>query len=168
MKNTNVVVTKTEITINSKPPRSKNAKAVYNVTTGDYYASTIDAGEKIGITQCSISMCCTGKSKTANKQKVIYVSDMPSHLEDISKAMKTAIKEKEDCLAILESNETRNAMRIAELNDLIRAREAAHESEIARLRHTIEEQEAELANALQKLEKIKYVFNAFSELKSEL
>lgn len=168
MKNANVVVTKTEITINSKPPRSKNAKAVYNITTGDYYASTIDAGEKIGVTQCSISMCCTGKSKTTNKQKVIYVSDMPSHLEDISKAMKLTIKEKEECLAILEANATRNAMRIEELNRAFRAREEEYENEIAMLSRTIAEQEAELAKSAQRLEKVKCLFSMFSELKSEL
>lgn len=63
---------------------SKNCKAVYNITTGEIYASGLDAANVLGVTHASVSAALTGRSKTCNGQRLCFVSKMMEHLEEIT------------------------------------------------------------------------------------
>lgn len=95
----NIITNTTEITLDTKPVRNKNAKPVFCITDGKPYASVTDAAEAEGIGIDSISMACRGKIKTANGKKWCFVKDMPIRILDISNAYKElyddAIKHRE-------------------------------------------------------------------------
>lgn len=89
----NTIVTKTEIKLDSKPVRNRNAKPVYCITNGKVYASEIDAAKEIGVCNDLISRVCRGVAKTAKGEKYCFVNDMPTHIMDISNAMQAATKD---------------------------------------------------------------------------
>ena len=89
----NTIHTTTEITLDTKPVRTKNAKPVYCITDGNVYASCTDAAEAENIGIDSISMACRGKAKTAKGKQWCFVKDMPTHVLDISNATKELIKD---------------------------------------------------------------------------
>ena len=80
----NVITNTTEVTLDTKPVRSKNAKPVFCITNGNVYASTVDAsiGEKCH--QTGVSAVCRGKSKQTNGKQFCFVKDMPTHILEIS------------------------------------------------------------------------------------
>ena len=61
-----------------------NAKAVFCITTGNVYASTIDAAEKIGCSQNNVSTAARGKIKTCKGLRLCYVSHITEHLDEIA------------------------------------------------------------------------------------
>ncbi len=63
---------------------NKNCKAVYNITTGEIYASGIDAANVLGVDPASVSGALTGKSKTCKGMRLCLVSKMMEHLEEIT------------------------------------------------------------------------------------
>ena len=77
----------TEITVNGEPPRTKNAKPVFNLTTGEVYASATDAAEAIGCCQGNISSVCLGKTSHAAHNQLCYVSDITAHLPELHDRM---------------------------------------------------------------------------------
>lgn len=77
----------TEITVSSEPPRSKNAKPVFNLTTGEVYASSTDAANAIGCSQGNISAACLGKIRHAAHNQLCYVSDIAAHLPELHDRM---------------------------------------------------------------------------------
>ncbi len=89
----NTITTTTEITIDTKPVRNKNAKAVYCISTGNVYASTVDAGIGEKCCQGCVSAVCRGKFKQTNGKQFCYVKDMPARVLDISNATKELHKD---------------------------------------------------------------------------
>ena len=89
----NTIINTTEVTLDTKPVRSKNAKSVYCITTGNVYASTIDAGIGEHCTQSGVSSVCRGKNKTCNGKQFCFVKDMPAHVLDISNATNSSYKD---------------------------------------------------------------------------
>ena len=89
----NTITTTTEITIDTKPVRNKNAKPVYCITTGNVYASTVDAGIGEKCCQGCVSAVCRGKFKQTNGKQFCYVKDMPVRVLDISNATKDLVKD---------------------------------------------------------------------------
>jgi hypothetical protein len=63
---------------------NKNCKAVYNITTGEIYASGIDAANALGVDPASVSGALTGKSKTCKGMRLCLVSKMIEHLGEIT------------------------------------------------------------------------------------
>jgi hypothetical protein len=63
---------------------NKNCKAVYNITTGDIYASGYDAANALGVDRSCISAALTGKSRTCKGMKLCLVSKMMEHLGEIT------------------------------------------------------------------------------------
>jgi predicted regulator of amino acid metabolism with ACT domain len=61
-----------------------NCKAVYNITTGDVYASITDAAEILGVTKGSVSQCVLGITNTCKGMRLCYLSKMAEHLEEIT------------------------------------------------------------------------------------
>ena len=80
----NTIINTTEVTLDTKPVRNKNAKSVYCITTGNVYASTIDAGIGEDCAQSGVSAACRGKTKTCNGKHFCFVKDMPIRVLDIS------------------------------------------------------------------------------------
>lgn len=63
---------------------SKNCKAVYNITTGEIYASGLDAAKILETDHSSVSNVITGRSKTCKGMRLCLVSKMMEHLEEIT------------------------------------------------------------------------------------
>ena len=63
---------------------NKNCKAVYNITTGEIYASGIDAANALNIDPSCVSAALTGKSKTCKGMRLCLVSKIMENLEEIT------------------------------------------------------------------------------------
>ena len=63
---------------------NKNCKAVYNITTGEIYASGIDAATALDIDPSCVSAALTGKSRTCKGMRLCLVSKMMEYLEEIT------------------------------------------------------------------------------------
>ena len=63
---------------------NKNCKAVYNITTGEIYASGIDAANALGVDRSCVSAALIGKSKTCKGMRLCLGSKMMDHLEEIT------------------------------------------------------------------------------------
>jgi len=61
-----------------------NSKPVFCITDGSVYASVIDAAEKTGATQSTMSAAVTGKIKTCKGKRYCFVSNVMEHLDEIS------------------------------------------------------------------------------------
>lgn len=69
----------------------KNCKPVYCITTGEIYASALDAAEANGVTHPTMSNVLTGKSKTCNGKRFCFVSKMMEYLEEINEANRSRV-----------------------------------------------------------------------------
>ena len=69
----------------------KNCKPVYCITTGEIYASTIDAANAEGVTQSTMSGALVGRLKTCNGKRFCFVSKMMEHLEEINNANRSRV-----------------------------------------------------------------------------
>lgn len=63
---------------------SKHCKAVYCITTGEVYASVLDAAEANGVTQGAMSWALCGKSKSCKGKRYCFVSQIVEHLDEIA------------------------------------------------------------------------------------
>lgn len=61
-----------------------NCKAIYNITTGEIYASVSDAAEIIGVTPASVSQCVLGLTNTCKGMRLCYLSKMTEYIEEIT------------------------------------------------------------------------------------
>lgn len=64
--------------------RNNNCKAVYNITTGEIYASGLDAANALEIDPSCVSAALIGKSRTCKGMRLCFVSKMMEHLEEIT------------------------------------------------------------------------------------
>jgi hypothetical protein len=74
---------------------TRNSKPVFCITTGEIFPSQKEAAKAFGVDNSTISNCCSGKCKTVKGKQLCLVSDMSSHIIDISNAMEKAHKAKE-------------------------------------------------------------------------
>ena len=63
---------------------NKNCKAVYNITTGEIYASGIDAANVLETDPSCVSAALTGRSKTCKGMRLCLVSKIMENLEEIT------------------------------------------------------------------------------------
>ena len=63
---------------------SKHCKAVYCITTGEVYASVLDAAEANGVSQGAMSWALCGKSKSCKGKRFCFVSQIIEHLDEIA------------------------------------------------------------------------------------
>lgn len=82
----NIITTTKNVTIDTKPVRTGNAKSVFCITTGKVYASGIDAAADVGCTAGSISLACRGHIHTVHGMEWCFVKDMPENILKISNA----------------------------------------------------------------------------------
>lgn len=84
-KHTTKITLTSETTINANGiQRTKNAKPVFCIDTGEVFASATDAAEAYGVSVYAISTCCLGKVRTSCSKRWCYIKDMEKHLEEIS------------------------------------------------------------------------------------
>lgn len=140
----NTIVTKTEVNLNTKPTRTKGAKAVYGITDGKIYASGLDAAKAIGVDPACISGVCLGKFKTTKGKKYCFVSDMQAHIIEISEAMQDALKNANAYKAIKAEEE----------------RKAAHEKKKLELHNKIVSREEQLRKEAEELGTMKAMLAA--------
>lgn len=89
----NTITTTTEITIDTKPVRNKNAKSVYCISEPAVYASGKDAAIKEGIHASAISNACRHNGRKANGKLWCFVKDMPVRVLDICNAGQELVKD---------------------------------------------------------------------------
>ena len=61
-----------------------NSKPVFCITDGSVYASVTDAAEKVGVNSSVMSNAVSGRSKTCKGKRYCFISDVMSHLDEIS------------------------------------------------------------------------------------
>lgn len=61
-----------------------NSKPVFCITDGSVYASVTDAAEKVGATVGNMSAALTGKSNTCKGKRYCFISEVMTHLDEIS------------------------------------------------------------------------------------
>ena len=124
----------------------KNCKPVYCITTGEMYASAIDAANANGVCVSPMSAALTGKTKTCNGKRFCYVSKMMEHLEEINEANRIRIAK----VAAYDADEKRrNALAAAE------ADVQKWEAKVAELREELGRAEANLSLAKYDLMELK-------------
>lgn len=90
MSNTRTITLTEAATINANGrARTKGAKPVFCISTGEVYASATDAAEANGVSIYAISTCCLGKVKTSNKKRFCYIKDIENYLDEIATNMQT-------------------------------------------------------------------------------
>lgn len=62
----------------------KNSKAVYNITTGEFYASGLDAATKLEVEPTTVSAALNGRLKTCKGMRLCFVSKIMEYLEEIN------------------------------------------------------------------------------------
>lgn len=66
----------------------KNHKPVMCITTGEIYASVLDAAEANGVSYAAMSWVCCGKSKTCKGKRFCFVANVTEHLDEIAECMR--------------------------------------------------------------------------------
>jgi hypothetical protein len=69
----------------------KNCKAIYNITTGEIYASGIDTANALGVDPASVSAVLNGRASTCKGMRLCFVSKMMEHIEEITEANRIRI-----------------------------------------------------------------------------
>jgi predicted transcriptional regulator with HTH domain len=110
---------------------NKNCKAIYNITTGEIYASGIDAANVLGVDPASVSGALTGKSKTCKGMRLCLVSKMMEHLEEITEQNRIRVAKVEAYDKMIAE---RNAKRDAQ------EKLAKHRAECEKLRAKLEKE----------------------------
>jgi multidrug resistance efflux pump len=125
---------------------SKNCKAVYNITTGEIYASCLDAADAIGATLASVSNALNGKTNKCKGMRLCFVSKMMEHLEEINQSNRDRIAK----VAAYDAD-------VAHRNAVAKAQEDVQkrEEKVAELRRKLEEAEADLSSAKYDLQELK-------------
>ena len=73
--------------------RRKHAKPVFCIDTGTVYTSVADAAIGLNSNSGDVSNCCNGKIKRVKGHRLCFVSDVPSHLNEISGTIKAKANE---------------------------------------------------------------------------
>ena len=67
---------------------NKNRKPIFNITTGEIYASATDAAEKLGVHPSTISWVITGRMKSVKGMSLCPLANVTEHLEEIAVNMR--------------------------------------------------------------------------------
>ena len=124
----------------------KHCKAVYNITTGEMYASGIDAANALGVDQGTVSAALNERIKTCKGMRLCFVAKMMEHLEEINEANRLRAAK----VAAYDADaERRNAIAKAE-EDVQK-----YEAKVDELRRQLDDAEVNLEFAKGKLSRLK-------------
>jgi hypothetical protein len=135
---------------------SKNCKAVYCITTGEFYASATDAAEANNTSVANVSNVLCGRTMTCNGKRFCLVSKIMEHLEEINQEnAKRAERERLNAEKMTE-RDAENAR--LEVIRNAKAKVARHKEKVAELeaeltneRRLVEEAEAEFKKACEEV-----------------
>lgn len=132
-----------------------NCKPVYNITTGEFFASGLDIAKALGVDPASVSCALHGKTRTIKGCRICFVSKIMEHLEEINE--QNRIRAERDRI---------NAEKIAAYDAIVEEQEAkrkakakaeervnAHKARLEALRRQIEEESALMNEATTELNK---------------
>jgi mevalonate kinase len=139
----NTIVTKTEVKLNTKPERNRNAKSVYCITDGKVYASGADAAKANGVHPNSISAVCLGRIKATKGKKYCFVSDMQSRIIEISEVMQNAVKDA-DAYKVIKAEQAMKEAKAKKL-DKLQNKIAAREEQLEKSKEELNNLKAMLA-----------------------
>ena len=128
---------------------SKNCKAIYNITTGEFYASGLDTAKALGVDPGTVSAALNGRMRTVKGCRLCFLSRIMEHLEEIH--AQNRIRAERDSI---------NAEKIAAYDAIVAEQEAkrkakakaeervnAHKAKIDALRRQIEAESSALSEA---------------------
>ena len=69
---------------------SKSCKPVFCITTGEIFASGLDAAEAIGAYPADLSRHLNGKHKTIKGKRFCFVADVADHIDEIAEMIHVA------------------------------------------------------------------------------
>lgn len=104
------IASKITVSINTQPPRTKNAKSVYCITDGTFFASVLDAAIQQHASTSEISKNCNDKVKSVKGKQYCFVHDMPMRIEDIANAMREA-----------KATQTKTIAKLQKQNEILRS-----------------------------------------------
>lgn len=120
-----------------------NTNATLNITKAKVYTSATDAAEDINATPCHVSLVCNNGTGTVKGNRLIYVKNLPEHLEEVLDAFNKAVMYDE----LMTKEEKRSAL-LSEVHKW--------EDEIANIESEIANLHENLKEAYQRLEEAKY------------
>lgn len=120
----------------------KNHKPVMCITTGEIYASVLDAAEANGVSYAAMSWVCCGKSKTCKGKRFCFVANVTEHLDEIAECMR--IREAK-AIAYDEINAKQEAVRKA------KEKYERHQAKVAELQKALAEENALMYKARDEL-----------------
>lgn len=87
MSNITKITLHNESTVSAKgKKRTRNAKPVFCIDTGDVYVSSLDAAQHLGVSQSTISWALTGRTKRCKGKRLCLVADIPEYIDEIRAA----------------------------------------------------------------------------------
>jgi hypothetical protein len=126
-----------------------NCKPIYNITTGEFYASGLDTANALCVNHASVSAALNGRVRTIKGCRLCFVSKIMEHLEEINE--QNRIRSERDRI---------NAEKAAAYDTIMAEQEAkrkakakaeervnAHKAKIEALRRQIEAESASLNEA---------------------
>lgn len=133
----------------------RNCKPVYNITTGKFYASVLDAANALGVSQASVSYALDDNEyRMCKGMRLCFVSKIMEHLEEINQ--ENAKRAERDRM-----NTERMTERDAENARLEVIRNAR--AKVTRHKARVEELEAELTNERRLVEEAEAEFKKACE-----
>lgn len=66
----------------------RNNKPVLCITTGEIYASVLDAAEANGVSYAAMSWACCGRSQKCKDKRFCFVANATEHLDEIAECMR--------------------------------------------------------------------------------
>ena len=107
--------------------KARNCKAVYNITTGQIYASVLDAANALNVSQGAVSFALDDENiRTCKGMRLCFLSKMMEHLEEINQANLVRIakvaaydadEKRRNALAAAEADVQKWEARVAELQE---------------------------------------------------
>lgn len=117
---------------------NKNRKPIFNITTGEVYASAIDAAEKLGVNPSAISWVITGRMHTVKGVRLCPLANVTEHLEEIATNMRAKNQK-----ARLYDEAIAHQEAVKKANE----RYAYHQERYEKLKHKLEQETELLATA---------------------
>ena len=122
-----------------------NAKPVFCITTGEVFASVVDAAKAIGSSQNNLSAHLNGITSHCKGKRLCFISKVTEHLDEIATEFRIRSEKVAAYDKILAEQEA--AKRAAE--ELVRCKEelAKHKANIEKLRKQLEKETASMQEA---------------------
>lgn len=126
-----------------------NCKPVYNITTGEFFASGLDIANALGVTPETVSCALHNKIRTVKGCRLCFVSRILEHLEEINEQNRIRTERERINAEKASAYDAIVAEQAAKRKAKAKAEERvnAHKAKIDALRRQIEEESSALSEA---------------------